>query len=158
MLLICIWCICCFIIWCTQIHLFRLPDILGQQHHGRAVHRPGAIGQHDHWRVFQRHQARQYLQHYTGCHAVPTHQGRPPEWGVPQVSRSSSNGYRWWWIYVWLATRATDCLSSFKKQLKTLLFKRAFSLWKNNLFNIPTFLICTIYQLFYYYYYCFIVT
>ena len=37
------------------------------------------------------------------------------------------------WNNLPLAMHATGSLSSFKKQLKTLLFKRAFSLEKNNL-------------------------
>ena len=54
------------------------------------------------------------------------------------------------WNNLPLAMRATDSLSAFKKQLKTLLFKRVFFTLKEQYFNIRTFLICTIYQLFYY--------
>ena len=56
------------------------------------------------------------------------------------------------WDNLPLAMRVTDCLSSFKKQLKTFLFKRAFSLFRF-FYNIRTFLISSVCQLFYYYYY-----
>ena len=51
------------------------------------------------------------------------------------------------WSFLRLAIHTTECLSSFKKQLKAFLFKRGFSLKKK---YIWTFLICTIYQLFFY--------